>query len=108
MEQDSEHQPVLTSAGTTKPPPLFSEGNVDGGIMWQVDKLNSEQIRNKDPPTPRDTHFLPHMHFLFMSQMQIFVLQKFFFLWNVNFSILISNFLGIGFMIKMNDNAQTV
>ena len=65
MEQDSEHQSVLRSAGTTKPPLIFSEGDVDGGVMWQVDRLNSERIRNNDPPFPKRYSF-PTSHALFV------------------------------------------
>ena len=66
MEQDSEHQPVLRSAGTTKPPLIFSEGDVDGGVMWQVDRLNIEQIRNNDPPFPKRYSF-PTSNALFVN-----------------------------------------
>ena len=108
MEQDLEHQPVLRSAGTTKPPIIFSKGDGDGGVMWQVDKLNSEQMRNKDPPSAKRYSFpTSHALFVYVANVRICIVEGFF-LWNGNFSILRSNFLGIDFVIKTNHKTQTV
>ena len=74
--------------------------------MWQVDKLNSEQIRNKDPPSPKRYSIpISHALFVYVANASTCIVEVFF-LWN--FSILISNFLKIDFMIKTNDKTRTV
>ena len=74
--------------------------------MWQVDKLNSKQIKNKDPPSPkRCSSPTSHALFAYVANASICIVEVFF-LWN--FFKLIRNFLEIDFMIKTNDKTQTV
>ena len=75
--------------------------------MWQVDRLNIEQIRNNDPPFPKRYSFpTSDALFVYVANASICIEEVFFFLWNV--SIMMSNFLEIDFMIKTNDKRQTV
>ena len=71
-----EHEPVLRNAGTTKPPLILFDVDVDAGGMWQVDMLNMEQIRNKDPPSPERCSFpISHALLVYVANASICIVE---------------------------------
>ena len=73
-----EHEPVLRNAGTTKPLLIFFDVDVDAGGMRQVDMLNREQIRNKDPPSPERCSFsTSHALLVYVANASICIVEVF-------------------------------
>ena len=72
------YESVLRNAGKTKPLLIFFDVDVDAGGMWQVDMLNREQIRNKDPPCPERCPFpTSHALLVYVANVSICIVEVF-------------------------------